>query len=284
MSDRSDVIYSYDGTFDGLMCCVFQCYTDRHMPCDIVSGVPDQIGFTQVVIIPTDIERAERVSRSIPLKMGAGAPDFIRKAFLSCLPQKEMYILKFMIMGYDQGAGVMYMLSHDVVNTLMKAVNNCSREAHLLQGLVRFSDTNGALSAVIEPKNNVLPIMAAHFIDRYRSENFLIYDKTHRMALIYADHKAELAENIDFDLPEATAEEEYYRSLWKAFYNSVGIKERYNPRCRMNLMPKRFWGHITEMEEELRKPQNSPRPSGLDSWQISTTDNGDNKKTLTVSE
>ena len=92
MSDRSDVIYSYDGTFDGLMCCVFQCYTDRRMPCDIVSGVPDQIGFTQVVIIPTDIERAERVSRSIPLKWARALPIlYARRSSPACRKRKCIY-------------------------------------------------------------------------------------------------------------------------------------------------------------------------------------------------
>jgi hypothetical protein len=63
--------------------------------------------------------------------------------------------------------------------------------------------------------------------------------------------RAEIAENIDFELPAANAEEEYYRELWKCFYRTIGIKERYNPRCRMNLMPKRFWSNMTEMKEEL---------------------------------
>mgnify|MGYP002515244924 CR=1 FL=1 len=71
------------------------------------------------------------------------------------------------------------------------------------------------------------------------------------MALIYYMHKTEIAENIDFEMPAATAEEERYRELWKSFYRTIGIKERYNPRCRMNLMPKRFWSNMTEMREEL---------------------------------
>ena len=33
----------------------------------------------------------------------------------------------------------------------------------------------------------------------------------------------------------------------------------------MNLMPKRYWGQIVEMEEEIMHSKNAPRPSGFDS-------------------
>ena len=265
MSDRSNVIYCYDGSFDGLMCCVFDSYTRREVPSDIVTKENQQLTFNEVHDVITDEAHADRILRSIPKKMGENATDFIKKAFLSDIPYRDMYILRFMYMGYKYGFRVMYMVADSTVNTLYKAVQGSCHEAHLLMGFVRFSDNNGTLSAVIEPKNKVLPLMAAHFIDRYRNENFLIYDKTNRMALIYSDHNAEIVEDIDFELPDTTDEEEYYRQLWKTFYNTIGIKERYNPLCRMNLMPKRYWGQIVEMEEEIMHSQNAPRPSGLDS-------------------
>lgn len=265
MSDRSNVIYCYDGSFDGLMCCVFDSYTRKEVPSDIVTKENQQLTFNEVHDVITDEAHADRILRSIPKKMGENATDFIKKAFLSDITNRDMYILKFMYMGYKYGFRVMYMVADSTVNTLYKAVQGSCHEAHLLMGFVRFSDNNGTLSAVIEPKNKVLPLMAAHFIDRYRNENFLIYDKTNRMALIYSNHNAEIVEDIDFELPDTTEEEEYYRQLWKTFYNTIGIKERCNPLCRMNLMPKRYWGQIVEMEEEIMHSKNAPRPSGLDS-------------------
>lgn len=35
MSHRPAVIYRYDGSLDGLLCCVFQSYTRRETPADI---------------------------------------------------------------------------------------------------------------------------------------------------------------------------------------------------------------------------------------------------------
>ena len=41
-----------------------------------------------------------------------------------------------------------------------------------------------------------------------------------------------------------------YRLLWKRFYDSIAIKERENPRLRMNNMPKRYWNTMTEFQDE----------------------------------
>ncbi len=251
MFDRRDVIYSYDGSFEGLMCCVFESFMQKEIPEEIIVGEPMQISFTEVREIKTAGEKAERVVRAIPLKISHDAFDTVRKMFLSCAENKDLLILEFLCKGFHYGRKFAQMLADDTVNAVNKAVFHCTHEAHLLKGFVRFSDYNGYLAAVIGPKNKVIPLLAAHFTDRFRNENFMIYDRTHRMALIYFSRRAEIAENIDFELPAANAEEEYYRELWKCFYRTIGIKERYNPRCRMNLMPKRFWSTMTEMREEL---------------------------------
>lgn len=41
-----------------------------------------------------------------------------------------------------------------------------------------------------------------------------------------------------------------YRLLWKRFYDTIAIRERENPRCRMTHMPKRYWGTMTEFQGE----------------------------------
>lgn len=251
MSYGRDVIYSYDGTFDGLMCCVFKCFEQKEMPAEIIVGEPEQFSFSEVRVIETVPEKAARVIRAVPQKITPDTLDTVHKMFLSCAENKDLLILQYLYKGFQVGSRIEQMLADDTVNAVNKAVFHCTHEAHLLKGFVRFSDYNSYLAAVIEPKNKVIPLLAAHFTDRFRNENFLIYDKTHRMALVYFSHKAEIAENIDFELPEAGAEEELYRELWKCFYRTIGIKERYNPRCRMNLMPKRFWANMTEMREEL---------------------------------
>ena len=37
MLDRPDLIYRYDGSFEGLMCCVYESFYKREMPLSIIS-------------------------------------------------------------------------------------------------------------------------------------------------------------------------------------------------------------------------------------------------------
>lgn len=246
MSDRSNLIYRYDGSFEGLMCCVFESYMRREVPSDIITTNEEQLSFYDTFDIETVPGHAERVLSAIPVRISPQAPDFIRKGFFSCNPNKDMLILKFLYLGFKHGSRVLNMLADDTVNELFKAYNYVTREAHRIRGFVRFSDFNGALVSVIEPENVVLPIIASHFIDRYRNESFMIYDKRHGMALTYCSYHAEIIEIEELELPAVSDEEKKYRDLWKTFYNSVSIRERANPRLRMNNMPKRYWRYLTE--------------------------------------
>ena len=39
----------------------------------------------------------------------------------------------------------------------------------------------------------------------------------------------------------------------RRFYDTIAIRERENPRCRMTNMPKRFWGTMTEFQNETEE-------------------------------
>jgi probable DNA metabolism protein len=254
MYNRSNVIYRYDGSYDGLLCCVFESYDKREIPEDIL--LPDMspgLLFSEKSIV-TDPEKANRVLVSIPKKIGVSAHDFIRHAFLTCLPQKELNILLFLRLGYQYGPSVMQMLTEPTVNVLFKAVRHLERESHLLKGFVRFSVINNVLVAEIEPKNFVLPLLVQHFCERYPEERFLIYDKKHGMALVYQPYKPMVIPVEELELPEPDEEEQVYRELWRLFYNTIEVQGRHNPQCRMNLMPKRYWKYLTEFADDFQKP------------------------------
>jgi len=247
MFDGTNVEYSYDGSFDGLLCCVFESFDKKEVPCAIYSPSHTQVGFIKPKEIVTDSEKARRVLVSVP-GIHPEAMDFIRKAFLTCLENKEVYILEFLRMGYRLGSKVMYMLADETVSVLSKAVGHLEREAHLYLGFVRFSVFGNAMVAEIEPKNFVLPLMVNHFCGRYPNENFLIYDKTHGVALVYEPFKYRIVPIENLVKPEPDEEEMRCRKLWQMFYDTIEIEGRHNPKCRMGLMPKRYWAEMTEFQ------------------------------------
>lgn len=255
MFNQSNVIYSYDGSFDGLLCCVFESYDQKEIPMDIQSPSTSQTLLFTTKRITTDAAKANRVLTSIPQKMNLDTLDFVRHAFLTCFSQKELYILLFLRLGYRYGPAVMNMLTNDVVNTLMKAVKHLNNESHLLKGFLRFSIFNHVLVAEIQPKNYVIPLLTQHFCARYPEERFLIFDKTHQMALVYQPYQSAIIPLDDLELPEADQEEQSFRELWQIFYNTIEIEGRHNPKGRMNHMPKRYWKYMTEFGNTHTKSQ-----------------------------
>lgn len=253
MSDRSDIVYVYDGSFDGLLCCIFEGYTKREKPVDIVTDDKSQCFLYPQKIIYTVEKNAQRVYKSLEIKMSKDCKRLVERAFLHGSEDKAIWIYRFICMGYDMGKKIFDMHADEVVNQVHKMAQTVGREEHMMLEFLRFSEYEGRLIGVIEPKHYVLPLMIPHFSDRFPNEEFMIFDKAHKMAAIYSNHRSQIIEMENVELPPPDRLEMLQRNLWKKYYDTIAIKERENPRCRMTHMPKRFWKHMTEMNDELRK-------------------------------
>lgn len=210
-----------------------------------------QPSFFEERTINTNYEQAQKVKKSIPKKISAEAFQMVQTVFLSDAKEKEIDLIKFLLLGYQQGAAVTKMLGHPDVAPVIQAEKRLLGEAHLLKGFVRFSEYEGVLISQITPKHFILPFLAEHFSQRYAQENFLIYDKTHKAALTHDKDGIKIVPLEALVLEKEDEKEEEYRALWKQFYNTVSIEARYNPKCRMTHMPKRYWENMTEMAEHL---------------------------------
>ncbi|MEG1446424.1 MAG: TIGR03915 family putative DNA repair protein [Ruthenibacterium sp.] len=249
MPFAADVIYLYDGSFEGLLCCIYESVYAKETPMDIVPEDDAQPSLFLQRAIVTDEARALRVYTSIPLKICSAAADLVQAVFLSCAPQKEMLILRFLQTGYREGAQVMHLLAHPAVQPLLAAELHLKNECHLLLGFLRFSEVGNALVAVITPKNYVLPYLRSHFCSRFMQENFLIFDKTHAAALVYQNYVAKIISLDTLTLPPESAAEMQYKALWQRFYTTISIAARENPKCRMTHCAKRYWSNMPEMDD-----------------------------------
>ena len=174
------------------------------------------------------------------------------RTFLTCLPDRELWLWRFLRLAYDQGPKIGRNLTDPTVDRVRKAVWHLEHEAHMYKGFTRFSELDGVLAGEIEPKNRVLPLLRPHFCSRYPQESFVLHDRTHHEALFHRPglHGWTILPVEDFSLGQAGAEELDYRKLWRAFYDTIAIKGRYNPKCRMTHMPKRYWAMMTEFQKD----------------------------------
>lgn len=240
------IAYEYDATFDGFLCCVFESFARKETPADIRPFDAPQMTLIPVRPVGTDLDKAARVRRSIPQKIGHDALLFLENVFLTFLEQKERLMLLFLQMGFCMGHDVIRHLTDDTVAALQKAERHLMNESHRYKQFIRFSDARGVLSSVIKPLNKVIPVIAPHFIDRYPEEVFMIYDATNGMALVHRPGESAVIPVDSFVMEDPGEEELMYRDLWCEYYDTIAVEGRYNPKCRMNHMPKRYWDQMTE--------------------------------------
>ena len=264
----SQLIYCYDGSFEGFLCCVFESYAKHEGLFAIFSEEDFQPTLYDTRFIQTDRGHSDRVYRKV-FSLSQEAARLLRLGFLTCLPEMEMHLYRMIRKLLQDGPGFLRDMTDPTLYPILKAVRSMKGEAHLLKGFVRFSDLSGVLGSEIEPKNRVLPILRSHFCSRYYNETFFIYDRTHREVLLYASGKSMIMPRYHFEMAPPDAEEASYRLLWKRFYDTVAIKERKNPRCRMTNMPKRFWSTMTEFQSEAWF---IPGTAPLDSASLSSPD------------
>lgn len=267
MPYRTDLIYHYDGSYQGFLCCVFECFRARELPVGIRWIEEDQQNLFGYKEILTQKDLADRVELSIPRKISPQALRLVREGFLTCLPDREMALLRFLLLGYKLGPRVTKLTTHPVVHVLDKAVRNLRNEAHHTLEFLRFSDTGEFLAARIASHNRVLPLVAPHFCDRLPSENFVIFDGNHGMGFLHrADTPGEYFQADQVELPSPGEEERRWRQLWKTFYRTIAVEGRENPELRRNLCPKRYWPLMTELEDAsaFLSPRPNPSECGLE--------------------
>lgn len=250
--EQADLIYQYDGTFEGFLSCVFTSFLKKEIPFAIWDAAQAALSLYPVVAIPTNTQHATRVFRGIGQKIAPRAQSILTTCFLADNSEKERTLLLFLCLGFQHGSATLAMLADPTVAAVMAMHKNILHEAHQYKGFLRFEEHENMLGAVIAPRHSILPLLRGHFCSRFPEESFLIYDETHHYVLLYQNHQAELiALSAPLQFPKPDEKESNYQALWKQFYQTIAIKERDNKLCRQTHCPKRYWAHMSELKDEL---------------------------------
>ena len=249
MSDRGILIFSYDGTFEGFLSAVFDSFAMKVIPSDIVINDDLEPSLLKIHYIETDSEHAKRVETGIREKLGETVLNMVKRAYLFDGEGKEISILLFIKKAFAEGRAIGSRIGEETVNKVYKMCVAVNNEAERFRQFTRFSDSNGALVAVIHPKHFVLPLIKSFFCARIKNEHFMIYDAEHSAALIHTPERPAIIPVENLELPET--EDSFYKNLWKSYYRHIAIASRYNPICRRAHMPKRFWQYLPEVSDEL---------------------------------
>jgi len=137
-----------------------------------------------------------------------------------------------------------------LVRTVLDSAYRVGHEIHRLTGLLRFSpDKNGVWIARCAPDNSILPALAEHFTLRFGDDPWVIMDEKRGLALVrFKDADPCLGPLALFpflsapDIPDDEWEE-----LWRSYHRIISIENRKNPALQLQLMPRRYWKYLPEI-------------------------------------
>ena len=105
MCAKTPVRYVYDGSFEGLLCCVYESVYAHLLPQEVVCEADAQPCLFEEVAVRTQPEKAARVFASIARKIGPAAEELVRDTYFSCAPGRELLVLRFLHFGYQTSGG-----------------------------------------------------------------------------------------------------------------------------------------------------------------------------------
>lgn len=241
--------YVYDGSFEGLLSIVFNCYISRNIPLKIIEKSNLEINFLDEIEEQiTNYEHSDRIFHGIIKNISYNTLYNSYYAFLSNTKNKEINIVKYLLNGFVIGPKIDTMLSIDFVFAVHSMRKKMLHEAHKFKGLLRFIQVKENLFyASIHPDNNIIENLGHHFINRLPTQNFIIHDKNRNIVFLYNTKEYKIINN--FSLPSFTIsdEEKKYQELWSSFFKTIAIKERTNKRLQMQYMPKKYWQDLVEL-------------------------------------
>jgi probable DNA metabolism protein len=253
------LIFNYDGTFEGLLTCIFEGYSRKQFPDEIQpAGKQQENLFAEMVKIDSDSAKSNRVWKGIQQKLSAKNKQLLYYAFLSEEEGIEMKILRFARRLFSEEVNIETDLGDPDVLDIIQFARKVKKEAMRMMQFVRFQQTkDGLYFCGIEPLYDIMPMVVGHFKKRFADQQWLLYDLKRNYGAFYNKKTVEevvlssqeinrntgqVSENV---LNEGDA---FYQTLWKSYFEKISIKERKNLRLQRQHMPRRFWKYLTEMQ------------------------------------
>lgn len=207
--------------------------------------------FDEYVHVEADEKKAESVIDSVCRKISPQL--YSELAFASMAYEDDVMdiIYRVLILGFAFGPNVLEMVQYREVMRFNEIRKRVGGESYLFREFVRFNEVRKALFvAHIEPKSRLVISLGEPFEDRMPSENWMIIDDVHYEAIIHPANEHFYFRKLSKEeleiLRETEKEEDSYKDLWRAFFETIAIKERSNPKCQRTHFPLWMRKHVTE--------------------------------------
>lgn len=280
-------IFIYDKTFEGLLTCVFDAYLLKTFPDMLVEkGDTLPIFYDSLRTIESDHVKADRVWKGLGRKLSEEARAQISECWMADgYPHVDELLFRYIHKAIDGPAGtgttssaakretlpgllqdngrrvpesIEVNFSDPDVLALSRVYKQVRYEVQRMKMFVRFQKAaDGTYFAPFEPQHDVLPMAVDHFRDRFGDQKWIIYDIKRGYGFhfdlstvreVTFTDEAEFLKTGLLDKTMLDPDELLLQNMWKAYFKSICIRERLNPRKHRQDMPVRYWKHLTEKQ------------------------------------
>ncbi len=253
------LIFSHNGTFEGLLTCIFEAYSSKRFPDEILpEGNQSENLFVETIKVDSDSVKASRVWKGIQQKLSARNKQLFYYAFLSEAEGIEIKILRCVQRLFSEKENIETDFGDPDVLDVFQNARKVKKEAHRILQFVRFQQTkDGLYFCGIEPMYDVLPLVVGHFKKRFADQQWLLYDLKRNYGAFYNKKTVEEVVLSSTEINRKTGQvsenvlnegDAFYQTLWKSYFENISIKERKNLRLQRQHMPRRFWKYLTEKQ------------------------------------
>jgi len=247
-------IYLYNDGFLGFLTSIYEIYSKRENPLQIVStdSYSSKDLFSTTYKVHTDTERAKRVRNGLIDIIGKKGLNNIYKVYLSEEEDIELLLYRYIQKVFKLKQSIDEHLTDDIVLYFSQVLKKIHREEHRMHAFVRFKlSSDNVYISTIEPDFNVLPLLPSFFENRFTDQKWMIYDIKRGFGIYYDLEKTipiELEQMNNKQQREALLHEDEldYQKLWKDYFDSTNIKERKNTKLHLQHVPKRYWKYLPE--------------------------------------
>ncbi len=238
-----------DGTREGLLTALFDAEAQKPKAARILMEPPEQLAFDVPLRVYTDENKADRVWRAIQEKLPEEALYSFDMLYICNSPERGTMLMRYLRKGWRLGMRVEDAVNDTDVFAVMQMRKRVGYEIHKLKGLVRFARIQGDIYyCAIEPDHDIVEYLADHFAERLADQRFILHDVHRKKAALYRpEGKGYAVMPMALPADDPTLEDVEFIRLWGAYFKTIAIQERVNPRLQRQHMPVRYWKHLHEM-------------------------------------
>jgi len=215
--------------------------------------------FSTYIVLEPDAQKAAKVINTVRRTCSESAYERLFHAACADAEDKADVIYRYIQTALRMGNRVLNHLTDPAVARVMELSRAVGNAEHHYLGFLRFIEIPGnILLARFEPKPRLTELIMPHFVDRFPEERFVIWDTKRNEAAVHVPgenyimmkltpHQAAMLQSYTEDNMEA-------EQMWKAFVESISIKERENRKLQQSNIPLHFRTYMPEFQQKGDKP------------------------------